>query len=71
MLLNTWCVVKFIQEVAGYGEAKGMTLWGNVYDPTPSGFKVGFIVWVHYNNKFVELLDTTWMLLRKKDKQVC
>jgi hypothetical protein len=70
VLLNLWCVVEFIREVAGFGQAKGMTFWGNRYDPTVSGFKLGFIIWIHYNNKFVELLDTLWMLLRKKDKQV-
>lgn len=51
--------------------AKGMTFWGNRYDPSMSGFRVGFAIWVHYNNKYVELLDTAWMLLRKKDRQVC
>lgn len=51
--------------------ATGMSFWGNRYDPTISGFRVGFAIWVHYNNKYVELLDTAWMLLRKKDRQVC
>lgn len=36
--------------------------------PPPS--RLGFVVWVHYNNKFVELLDTLWMVLRKKTQQV-
>jgi hypothetical protein len=27
-------------------------------------------VWVHYNNKYVELLDTVWMVLKKKNDQV-
>lgn len=71
MLLNCWCVWVLCQEVAGYGMAKGMTFWGNRYDPSMAGFRVGFAIWVHYNNKYVELLDTAWMLLRKKDRQVC
>jgi elongation of very long chain fatty acids protein 4 len=70
VLLNVWCVAEFTREVSGYGEAKNMTLWGNRYDPSAAGFKVGFIIWVHYNNKFVELLDTLWMILRKKERQV-
>jgi GNS1/SUR4 family len=70
VLLNCWCVWVMAQEVSGYGISKGMTFWGNQYDPTMKGFRVGFAIWVHYNNKFVELLDTAWMLLRKKDRQV-
>ena len=71
VLLNCWCVWVLCQEVAGYGMSKGMTFWGNRYDPSMAGFRVGFAIWVHYNNKYVELLDTAWMLLRKKDRQVC
>jgi GNS1/SUR4 family len=70
VLLNVWCVVELVREVAGFGQAKGMTFWGNSYDPSIRGFKVGFVIWVHYNNKYVELLDTLWMLLRKKTQQV-
>jgi elongation of very long chain fatty acids protein 4 len=70
VLLNVWCVAEFIREVAGFGEAQGMTFWGNTYDPSIAGFKVGFVIWIHYNNKYVELLDTLWMLLRKKNQQV-
>lgn len=70
VILNVWCVAEFVREVSGYGEAKNMTFWGNRYDPSAAGLKVGFIIWVHYNNKFVELLDTLWMILRKKDRQV-
>jgi elongation of very long chain fatty acids protein 4 len=69
--LNCWFVGVFAQEVSGHGMAKDMTFWGNRYDPTMSGFRVGFAIWVHYNNKYVELLDTAWMLLRKKERQVC
>ena len=47
-----------------------MVIWGNRYDVSMAGFRVGWIIWVHYNNKYVELLDTLWMLLRKKDQQV-
>lgn len=70
VLLNLWTVIGFIKEVSGFGDAEGMTFWGNTFDPTPAGFKLGFLVWIHYNNKFVELLDTAWMVMRKKDRQI-
>jgi hypothetical protein len=46
-------------------------VWGTPleYD-TQRGFELAFLVWVHYINKYVELLDTTFMVLRKKNKQV-
>jgi hypothetical protein len=71
VLLNIWCVAGFAQEVSGRGEGRNMRFWGNTYDTSMAGFRVGFLIWVHYNNKFVELLDTLWMLLRKKNRQVC
>jgi hypothetical protein len=70
VLLNAWCVWDFAREISGHGEARNMVFWGNRYDSSMAGFRVGWIVWMHYNNKFVELLDTLWMLLRKKDQQV-
>lgn len=70
VLLNLYCVVGFLVEVAGHGESKGMTFWGNEYDRSRAGLRLGFYVWLHYNNKYVELLDTAWMVLRKKDRQV-
>jgi len=47
-----------------------LTVWGNELDTSPKGFKIAFLVWVHYNNKFIELLDTVFMVLRKKHQQI-
>ena len=65
-ILNAWCVVAFVMEV----HARGMNWWGNEIDETASGFRLSSLIWIHYNNKFVELLDTLFMVLRKKNKQV-
>ena len=35
-----------------------------------SGFRISFLVWLHYNNKYIELLDTLWMILKKKNNQI-
>lgn len=65
-VLNLWMVVAMIGEVIH----SGMSIWGNEIDNTRKGYRISFLVWVHYNNKFVELLDTAFMILRKKDKQL-
>merc|ERR1711871_720507 len=65
--LNAWCVVAFIKEV--YTQP-GMTVWGNTYEHSTRSFNMGFLIWVHYNNKYVELLDTVFMALRKKNRQI-
>jgi len=64
VLLNLWCVVGFLHEVF-------------VKHPHPlhftveqSSYKLGFLIWVHYNNKFIELLDTVFMVFNKKNNQV-
>jgi len=28
------------------------------------------LIWIHYNNKYVELLDTFFMVMRKKERQI-
>jgi elongation of very long chain fatty acids protein 4 len=45
-------------------------MWGNYPVPGAPSFKISFLVWLHYNNKYVELLDTVFMVLRKKNNQV-
>jgi elongation of very long chain fatty acids protein 4 len=67
-ILNIWCVAAMIHEV--YTNTWFKAPWGNSPQPGTGGFRIAFLVWVHYNNKFVELLDTLFMILRKKDKQV-
>jgi elongation of very long chain fatty acids protein 4 len=45
-------------------------LWGNRSQAGIDGFSIALVVWVHYNNKYFELLDTLWMVLRKKNDQI-
>ncbi|KAG8470089.1 hypothetical protein KFE25_008510 [Diacronema lutheri] len=66
VIINVWCIVAFLVEV----RRAGMSVVGNKVDVGPSSFRLGFVTWVHYNNKYVELLDTVWMVLRKKSAQV-
>jgi len=66
VIINVWCVVAFCVEV----RRAGMSAIGNKVDLGPNSFRLGFVTWVHYNNKYIELLDTLWMVLRKKTQQV-
>jgi hypothetical protein len=67
-LMNIWTVVMMCREV--YYNPIFPSAWGNFFVPGRASFRISFLVWVHYNNKFVELLDTVWMVLRKKDEQI-
>lgn len=67
-VLNVWCVAAVIHEV--YTNPMFTGIWGNYPENTPRAFRISFLVWVHYNNKYVELLDTLFMILRKKNNQI-
>lgn len=67
-VLNIWCVGAVIHEV--YTNPMFTGIWGNLPEETPRAFRISFLVWVHYNNKYVELLDTLFMILRKKNRQI-
>lgn len=67
-ILNIVCVVLFIREVMSNPIFTG--IWGNIPKPGRESFNISLLVWIHYNNKYVELLDTLWMILRKKNEQV-
>lgn len=68
-LLNLVTVGAMCWEV--YTNPHYTSVWGNAPQrDAQKGFAISFLVWLHYNNKFVELLDTFWMVLKKKDKQI-
>ncbi len=59
-------MVAFIKEHRNLG----MSIVGNRLNFSPDAYRLSFVVWLHYNNKYVELVDTAFMALRKKDRQV-
>eukprot|EP01039_Chlorochromonas_danica_P007276 gene7276-8051_t len=67
-ILNLWCVVAMIYEV--YSNPIFTGVWGNTPVSGARSFRISFLIWIHYNNKYVELLDTVWMILRKKNNQI-
>lgn len=73
VLLNIWTVYEMCLEVytnPWYTFKYGFLPWGHHSQPGYAGFRIQYLVWIHYNNKFVELLDTLWMVLKKNNKQI-
>jgi elongation of very long chain fatty acids protein 4 len=62
VLINLWMVYRFIRAVA----VEGHPFIGNM-----DSSKCVYVVWVHYTNKYLEFLDTVFMVLRGKMDQVC
>lgn len=66
-LFNVYVCYLFVSEI----KTNNFKVWGETcrWNDTRA-FGVALGVWLHYNNKYLELLDTVWMILRKKEKQV-
>jgi len=65
-VFNIWAVVGFIREIF----RRGLPFAGTVYHPGRDEARLGFLIYAHYQNKFIELLDTLFMVVRKKNDQV-
>ena len=70
VIYNSWCCYGFVREVLGLGYANKLYLWGNYVDKIGNNFGLGFFIWLHYNNKYLEFFDTIFMVLRKKGAQL-
>ena len=66
-LFNAVTVVIFVAETHRVGVRAwgGRLSWSN-----PESFWICNAIWLHYNNKYLELLDTLFMVLRKKNAQL-
>jgi elongation of very long chain fatty acids protein 4 len=65
-VFNIWAVAGFISEII----RRGLPFAGTHYTPSREEARLGFIIYCHYQNKFIELLDTVFMVVRKKNDQV-
>jgi len=61
---NSWVVYSILSEVI----EKGYPILGN--QPESTSYKISFFIWLHYHNKYLELIDTLFMVLRKKNVQI-
>lgn len=62
LLLNAWLCAALLMEV----RALGMSVWGNVLDRSPRAYRLSWLVWVGYANRYLQGLDTVFLLLREK-----
>ncbi|KAJ1623771.1 hypothetical protein T492DRAFT_883016, partial [Pavlovales sp. CCMP2436] len=62
LLVSTWVCVSLVLEV----RELGMQAWGNKYDPSPRAYRLGWLIWVIYSNRYLQGLDTLFLLLRDK-----
>jgi elongation of very long chain fatty acids protein 4 len=66
--LNAWCVYIFVKEAVKTYYALGVNPLNLSLEQTSD--MTNFLIWVHYNNKFVELFDTFFMVMNKKTDQL-
>jgi len=61
---NGWVAYSLVSEVI----QNGYPILGN--QPEDTSYRLSFFIWLHYHNKYLEMLDTLFMVLRKKDTQI-
>eukprot|EP00467_Chlorarachnion_reptans_P011804 CAMPEP_0114525712 /NCGR_PEP_ID=MMETSP0109-20121206/22589_1 /TAXON_ID=29199 /ORGANISM="Chlorarachnion reptans, Strain CCCM449" /LENGTH=711 /DNA_ID=CAMNT_0001707349 /DNA_START=40 /DNA_END=2175 /DNA_ORIENTATION=- len=65
-VFNSWWVAMTVWEVYKLG----YPIFCTKLTLTAEQFDLGFLIWLHYQNKYIEMLDTVFMVLRKKTRQV-
>eukprot|EP00472_Partenskyella_glossopodia_P014305 CAMPEP_0197540894 /NCGR_PEP_ID=MMETSP1318-20131121/66857_1 /TAXON_ID=552666 /ORGANISM="Partenskyella glossopodia, Strain RCC365" /LENGTH=324 /DNA_ID=CAMNT_0043100007 /DNA_START=266 /DNA_END=1240 /DNA_ORIENTATION=- len=65
-VFNTWWAVMVCREVYNLG----YPIFRLPLTLSSEQFDLGFLIWLHYQNKYLEMLDTTFMVLRKKTRQI-
>ena len=70
VLLNAYVVLELCREVSPI--VRGRPLWGTQLLPSsdPKGRRLAFLIFVHAENKIVELADTVFMAVRGKHSQI-
>ncbi|CAE8735467.1 unnamed protein product, partial [Polarella glacialis] len=63
VVLNLWLAVSLWSEAWNLGYR---TPWGNELDTSERGHSLGMLLWIQYHCRQLDLLDTIFMVLRKK-----
>lgn len=65
-VFNTWAVYEFLAVLY----ERRLPLAGTFYKPGREEARLGFALYCHFQNKYVEFFDTLFMVVRKKNDQV-
>lgn len=65
-IMNLIVLIGFFYEV----HTTGMRIWRSGVDRSAKGLGLGFWLYTHYHNKYLEFADTTFMILRRKFNQI-
>mmetsp|Transcript_41901 Transcript_41901/g.89950 ORF Transcript_41901/g.89950 Transcript_41901/m.89950 type:complete len:769 (+) Transcript_41901:188-2494(+) len=61
-LCNMYCFIMLVLE----GRALALGAWGNPYDDSERSHTLGMLIWLQYHCRQLQLLETAFMVLRKK-----
>jgi hypothetical protein len=67
MLLNSYIVVQLLRHALMQGFQYP---WGNKFIYTMESHRLGYFIWLHYHCCQLELLDTVFVVLRKKEQKM-
>ncbi|CAJ1424931.1 unnamed protein product [Effrenium voratum] len=63
---HSYCLVMLISE----GQSLGFRIWGNELDSSPRSHRLGWLMWLQYHCRQLQLVETAFMVLTKKFKGV-
>lgn len=63
---NLYCFVMLVYE----GQSQGFRIWGNDFDNSPQSYSLGWLMWLQYHCRQLQLVETGFMVLQKKFKGV-
>ena len=66
VLVNVAVVVVALRALTAWGG----TIWAIPLDLSPRGHLFAMCIWIHYSDKYTELLDTVVMVARRKEEQL-
>ncbi|CAE7420409.1 ELOVL4 [Symbiodinium natans] len=59
---NLYCFVMLVLE----GQTQGFQIWGNFPDATATSHRLGWLMWLQYHCRQLQLVETGFMVLQKK-----
>ncbi|CAK9108180.1 Elongation of very long chain fatty acids protein 7 (3-keto acyl-CoA synthase Elovl7) (ELOVL fatty acid elongase 7) (ELOVL FA elongase 7) (Very long chain 3-ketoacyl-CoA synthase 7) (Very long chain 3-oxoacyl-CoA synthase 7) [Durusdinium trenchii] len=66
LLFNAFVCSQLLREAY----MQGFTLWGNIFMYTKESHRLGYFIWLHYHGCQLELIDTLFVVIRKKFQKI-